>query len=89
MQEETDVLEINVFQKILELMNIAGTMIQLDGSLKKGFVLNQIKIHLGNETYERFAPILGVCIDGLVELSKNKKVLDRIKIVKKKCFICI
>lgn len=87
--QETDVLEINVFQKIIEIMSIAGKMQELDGSLKKGFVLNQIKIYLGDDVFERFAPILGVCIDGVVELSKNKKLRDSIKIVKKKCFICI
>ena len=88
--QETDVLtSVNVFQKIIEIMNIAGKMKELDGSFKKGFALNQIKIYLGDETYERFAPMIGVCIDGVVELSKNKKLLDHIKIVKKKYFICI
>ena len=66
----------HIFSELITLMNFAEG--QKD---KKTWVMNSMRVLLG-DSYERYAPLLDITIDGLVALSRktiqlnlNKKIL--------------
>ena len=67
-----------------------GTLKQnlIDGLSKKEFVLSKIKLYLGHESYERYAPIISAMIDLLKAISRDKKILDGLKVSRLNCFKC-
>jgi hypothetical protein len=78
-----------VFTKTLILfMNIAQKSedFLLNGSSKKEFVLTKVKLFLGPESYERYSPMVSAMIDLLKAISKDKKILDGLKMDRLPCF---
>ena len=70
----------HIFSELITLMNFAEG--QKD---KKTWVMNSMRVLLG-DSYERYAPLLDLTIDGLVALSR--KILQ-LNLNKKKLFPCI
>ena len=56
---------------VVDVMHIAERDRSMVGIDKKVFVLQTTKTVLGKETYERYAPLLGIMIDLLVSISRN------------------
>jgi hypothetical protein len=62
----------------------------MTGDEKKSFVMTRIKDILGNESYERYQPVISMAIDLLKTISRDKSVLEGLDSLKKKlCFSCI
>ena len=79
-----------IFTILLDLMRSTQTMAGLSGDEKKTFVMSRIKDIIGNESYERYQPIISMAIDLLKSLSRNKNLLEGLDSLKKKfCFSCI
>ena len=78
-----EVFEDDIFTCIVEAMNEAENFSTV-GSRKKQLVLQSLKTLLGREVYERYEPMLGVVIDGLVSL--NKKDVELVINKTKKCY---
>ena len=70
----------HIFSELITLMNFAEG--QKD---KKTWVMNSMRVLLG-DSYERYAPLLDITIDGLVALSRKTIQLN---LNKKKLFPCI
>jgi hypothetical protein len=82
--------EETIFTILLDLMRSTQTMAGLSGDEKKAFVMARIKDILGNESYERYQPIISMAIDLLKTISRDKSVLEGLDSLKKKfCFSCI
>ncbi len=71
-------------------MRSTQTMSGLSGDEKKSFVMSRIKEILGNESYERYQPVISMAIDLLKAISRDKSILEGFESLKKKlCFSCI
>ena len=82
--------EATIFTIIIDLMRSTQTMSGLSGDEKKSFVMSRIKDILGNESYERYQPVISMAIDLLKTISRDKSVLEGLDSLKKKlCFSCI
>ena len=82
--------EATIFTIIIDLMRSTQTMSGLSGDEKKSFVMARIKDILGNESYERYQPVISMAIDLLKAISRDKSVLEGLDSLKKKlCFSCI
>jgi len=86
------VVENAVFDTIILLMNIAEKT-TLTGMEKKSSILDQLALLLSTETYERYAPLFALMIDGLVSLNRKDVVLVLNKAKKSPCikgiFSCV
>ena len=74
-------MEKTIFKTIIETMNIVENIINLNGKQKKEYVLNEMKILLSDESYERYYIFIGLVIDGIVDISKK----DIKLLLNKKC----
>jgi hypothetical protein len=82
--------EATIFTIIIDLMRSTQTMSGLSGDEKKSFVMARIKDILGNESYERYQPVISMAIDLLKAISRDKSMLEGFESLKKKlCFSCI
>jgi hypothetical protein len=66
----------NVLTTIIKLMGEAQKC-KLDD--KKSFVLNILKNTMSIDDYERYEPIISVCIDLIKNIAKNKDLLKDLK----------
>ena len=75
---------------VISYMGVAQKSELLFGNstAKKEFVLSKIKLYLGQETYERYAPMVSAMIDLLKAISRDKKILDGLKVSRLHCFKC-
>ena len=73
---------VDVFELIISFMKTAQQNIDMLGFDKKAFVLREIKMYLGDGTYERYAPIIALSIDLVKSMAKNKKLLDGLESLK-------
>ena len=78
-------MEKTIFKTIIETMNIVENIVNLNGKQKKEYVLNEMKILLSDESYERYYIFIGLVIDGIVDISKK----DIKLLLNKKCYFCI
>lgn len=78
--KESDIIPI-----IIRSMNDAEKLRSLTGYEKKGFVLQQLKVILTNESYETYAPILALIIDGLCKVKKEDIKMTFNKITRSCC----
>jgi hypothetical protein len=75
---------------IIDLMRSTQAINGMTGDEKKSFVMARIKDILGNESYERYQPVISMAIDLLKAISRDKSVLEGFESLKKKlCFSCI
>ena len=82
--------EATIFTIIIDLMRSTQTINGLTGDEKKSFVMSRIKDILGNESYERYQPVISMAIDLLKAIARDKSVLEGFESLKKKlCFSCI
>lgn len=79
-------METEIFKLIIKLMNDAQDVLNMSGIQKKEYVMDTLKNHLSNETYERYSPLISLFIDSLKELSKNKSLLNGL--IKSKIWCC-
>ncbi len=72
---------------IVDLMRSTQAIDGMTGDEKKSFVMSRIQDILGNETYERYQPMMSMVIDILKAISRDKSVLEGFESLKKKfCF---
>ena len=82
--------EATIFTMIIDLMRSTQTTSGLSGDEKKSFATARIKDILGNESYERYQPVISMAIDLLKAISRDKSMLEGFESLKKKlCFFCI
>ena len=82
--------ESTIFTMIIDLMRSTQAINGMTGDEKKSFVMARIKDILGNESYERYQPVISMAIDLLKTISRDKSVLEGLDSLKKKlCFSCI
>jgi hypothetical protein len=82
--------EATIFTIIIDLMRSTQAINGLTGDEKKSFVMTRIKDILGNESYERYQPVISMAIDLLKAIARDKSVLEGFESLKKKlCFSCI
>lgn len=68
----TNTVETAIVPTIIDLMHTAERSSTLnDGIVKKKFVLDGVKLVLGLEVYERYAPLIDLVIDTLVSISRK------------------
>lgn len=78
--------EDSIIQTIVGLMNKVENVLDMSGTDKKVYVLNEIKKILGYEVYERYSYFIIEFIDFVVDVSKNKSGIEVNKIRRKfKC----
>ena len=71
----------STFNTIVSMINVVELHMPAasSGPEKRAYVLQSLRTSLGSPDYERYAPMIGATIDGLVGLQKN----DSLKINKK------
>jgi len=67
-----------VFKFILKYIKKVDKFRNVKGKDKKKYVEKQMANILGMETYDRFSPYISLTIDFIIELSKDKHILDGI-----------
>ena len=67
-----------LFKFIIKYIRKVDRFTNIKGCDKKKYVQKQIANILGVETYERFSPYISLTIDFIIELSKDKSILDDI-----------
>jgi hypothetical protein len=81
-----------IFDTIVILMNIAEKT-KLSGIDKKSMIMDKLAVLVSPETFERYAPLFIIIIDGLVSISRNDIVLLLNKAKKSPCikgiFSCV
>jgi len=77
----------NIIENIIKLMEQAESVINLSGSEKKMYVLDTLKILIGEEMYDRYFYLITSFIDFTTEISKGRKI--DINNIKKKFNCCI
>jgi len=78
--------EDSIIQTIVGLMNKVENVLDMSGTDKKVYVLNEIKKILGFEVYERYSYFIITFIDFVVDVSKGKSGIEINKIKRKfKC----
>ena len=78
--------EKSIIETIVELMNRVENVLDMTGTDKKVYVLNEIKKILGFEAYERYSYFIITFIDFVVDVSKGKSGIEINKIKRKfKC----
>jgi hypothetical protein len=65
----------NIIEKIILLMNEAESYKNYTGEQKKVYVMNKVKTHIDNATYERYLPLIECIIDGIVKISRKELVI--------------
>ena len=83
--EEINLMDSNIFDFIVETMNtVQKTTGKGVGFKKKQLVLQSLKTFLGNQTFERYEPLISIIIEGLISLDKKdiKLILNK----SKKCY---
>jgi len=83
-------MEESFIKAVISFMGVAQKSEVLFGNsaAKKQFVLSKTKLYLGHETYERYAPMVSAMIDLLKAISRDKKILDVLKVTRLHCFKC-
>lgn len=67
-----------LFRFIIKYIKKVDKFRNIKGKDKKKYVEKQIKNILVTETYDRFAPYISLTIDFVIQLSKDKSMLDGI-----------
>ena len=80
-------MEQTLFKTIVELMNKVDKFVDMQGSEKKLYVMNETKKILTDEAFERYSLFIEMTIDGLVDISKKNIILYLNK--RKICIRCI
>ena len=75
--------EDSIIQTIVELMNKVECVLDMSGTDKKNYVLNETKKLLGDDVYERYSYFIITFIDFVVEVSKGKSGIEVNKIKEK------
>jgi hypothetical protein len=75
--------EDSIIQTIVELMNKVECVLDMSGTDKKVYVLNETRKLLGNEVYERYSYFIITFIDFVVDISKGKSNIEINKIKRK------
>jgi flagellar biosynthesis regulator FlbT len=78
---------LNIFEITVEFMKIASTFKGMTGEEKKYFVMEKIRAHLGEESYNRYELLFSVMIDGIMDIAKDKNILAELKKINKCCCI--
>lgn len=66
------------FKFIIKYIRKVDRFRNVKGKDKKKYVEKQMTNILGIDTYERFSPYISLTIDFIIELSKDKKILNGI-----------
>lgn len=61
----------NIMETMVAYMHKAETYSNYDGTSKKKFVLDNIKLILDRETFDRYSPLLELVIDLIISISRN------------------
>ena len=75
--------EATIFTMIIDLMRSTQAINGMTGDEKKSFVMARIKDILGNESYERYQPVISMAIDLLKTISRDKSVLEGLDSLKR------
>jgi uncharacterized protein YsxB (DUF464 family) len=63
--------ESTIFTMIIDLMRSTQAINGMTGDEKKSFVMTRIKDILGNESFERYQPVISMAIDLLKTISRE------------------
>jgi hypothetical protein len=84
-ESNTENVQHNILYIIIDYMNQAQAL-HKDGYNKKNFVLKNIKLVLGEESYCRYLPYIDLTIDMIKIIANNKELLSKLKM--KNCLKC-
>ena len=83
--ETKPISEDNIIDTILELMKKVEGFIDKNGTDKKNYVMDGLRVIIGDEAYERYRYFISSFIDFAVSISKGKVKIDINNIKKKYC----
>jgi hypothetical protein len=66
-----NVVDNNIVDTMIGLMHIAESFTDFDGAKKKTFVLERVKLVIGDGLYQRYHPLIDLVIDSLVSISRK------------------
>lgn len=85
----------SILRKIIETAETADLLLDKSGIEKKQIVLENLKLQLGNEVYDRYYFVIAEVIDFIVDISKygfNTTINQSIDLLKTDCskiFCCL
>jgi hypothetical protein len=80
-----EITEDNIIDTILKLMKQVEGFIDKNGTEKKQYVMDGLRVIIGDEAYERYRYFISSFIDFAVSISKGKVKIDINNIKKKYC----